>query len=320
MHPHLDSTARTPIASMVLSFSKMSNEVVTIEVGETKARFAVHKQLLTSSSPYFRSMFDGAWKESSHSSVPIPLADARVFPHFLDWLYSGHINEVDTVPLGTQTGGECAQCGTRCESRIPDDRSELELEDLSEEDDKYLEDLIETVDDEDIHVDLYLFADKFDVPALREEIVNRYWRRLVSSGAFPTYCPTIKCFRYLPASSKLCRLFVDAFATWWLARNDCICPTEKKLRSKLPKQFIFMLAAELGANTAKSNCYYIRPLCSYHEHPHDESSEKACIVKMAGARNEDQKQTFLHEELEAKRLVEMKAWQIEGDDSTEQEE
>ena len=51
---------------------------------------------------------------------------------------------------------------------------------------------------------------------------------------------------------------------------------ERKLRSKLPAKFTFMLAGQLQQKWFDVKLHRIGPLCDYHEHAQDEATRKEC--------------------------------------------
>ena len=67
--------------------------MVTIQVGQAPAvkEFKVHKRLISRSSDFFRSAFEGFFIEGSHQQLKLPEEHPDVFEAFCDWLYSGNI-------------------------------------------------------------------------------------------------------------------------------------------------------------------------------------------------------------------------------------
>ncbi|ESZ89625.1 hypothetical protein SBOR_9992 [Sclerotinia borealis F-4128] len=67
-------------------------ELVTVQVGEEKRKFVLHKQLICDSVQDFRGAFSaGGFKESVESSIDMPEDEPEVFEHFVHWLYRGTI-------------------------------------------------------------------------------------------------------------------------------------------------------------------------------------------------------------------------------------
>lgn len=249
-----------------------------LEVGEEQKRFLVHKDLLIHESMYFKAMFAGQWSEAS-ATEPLRLqqADHRIFPIFLDWLYFRRF------PPSTETGGPCNACGKdNCKKVSTSTTDYLDIDTLTDEEDAYFEALINRIDRERWATPLYIFADKFDFPNLREELVTRRWRTHVKHGFRLGYWVAINAFRELPASSPLSRFVIDAYIDGWMADGSMkqICEMQAKLRAKLPMAFVFKLAAKLAKRSqVKSPKKAVGPLCAYHEHAQDAVTIAACMAK-----------------------------------------
>jgi hypothetical protein len=84
-------------------------DMVTVHVGSDKTPFIVHKDLLTSSSPYFKAAFEGKFREATDNSVPLVDVTPTQFRRFLDWLY------FKKLPNGENRDGKCPSC------RLPSD-------------------------------------------------------------------------------------------------------------------------------------------------------------------------------------------------------
>ncbi|KAF2872401.1 hypothetical protein BDV95DRAFT_606017 [Massariosphaeria phaeospora] len=92
--------------------------------------------------------------------------------------------------------------------------------------------------------ELYIFADKYDVPSLRTRIVSAVWRVLLMSdpickGPQPHRLPPCKdiglAFGNLPETSPLCRLFVDIHCRNY--DDDKVGDMEKEARLNIPVEF-----------------------------------------------------------------------------------
>lgn len=225
-------------------------------------------------------MFDGPWKESS-SQQPIPLhhADHRIFPYFLDWLYFQRINENELCEDAIASDN-CGNCKGACVTPKTPAKPNFEPEELSREDDARLEAILDDVSEGCQLTALYIFADKFEVPELRQMIIDCHWRTFVIRGYITGYKDIINAFRNLLPSSPLCRYFVAAYASRWRAKSDEVCLTERKLRSKLPASFCFMLAAELSHKADRTTFEHIAPICDFHEHGEGEEELIECFNEM----------------------------------------
>ena len=67
------------------------SEIVKVEVGHLKVPFKVHKQVLCSSSDYFKAALKQCWHESDGIPLTLPEHDAEVFHLYINWLYSRKI-------------------------------------------------------------------------------------------------------------------------------------------------------------------------------------------------------------------------------------
>lgn len=78
--------------------------MVTIRVGVETAPFHVHYKMITHHSPYFRSAFDGSFKEAHNKSIKLDDVDPWMFKIFMGWLYTQEIacDKSDiSIPEGT---------------------------------------------------------------------------------------------------------------------------------------------------------------------------------------------------------------------------
>ena len=252
--------------------SDIGTALVTLEVGPSKQKHVVHKDLLTAESPYFRAMFEGQWKESSlQQPAALPTANEHVFPRFLNWLYFRSV----TLSMHSEI---CLACDGDCDwdRDLPDETS-YELGTLTADEDAKLESLIATpIKHSPVH--LYILADQFDVPALRKDIINGLWAKHAQGSRGLAYREIIACWRQLPSTSPLCRLLMGVLINTWVAKDDECCPVERKLRTKLPVQMLFELAAQLQVNKGTGKA--IGRLCEYHEHPQTPSATYECKAYM----------------------------------------
>jgi hypothetical protein len=64
------------------------SEIVTIEVGENKRAFQVHRGLLTFYSGYFKGALDGDSTEAQNGIMKLKIEEPAVLEEFVTWLYS----------------------------------------------------------------------------------------------------------------------------------------------------------------------------------------------------------------------------------------
>jgi hypothetical protein len=110
---------------------------VTIEVGEDKAKFHIHKTFLCDVSAFFKAALKAGFKESACQKVKLPEDTTETFELFLSWLYAQEYKGMDEKLFKT-----------------PDAANREELERF---------------------MDLFIFADKVGAQALKRQMVNKYF-------------------------------------------------------------------------------------------------------------------------------------------------
>ncbi|QDS76430.1 hypothetical protein FKW77_004298 [Venturia effusa] len=258
------------------SFLKdIGQDVVTVHVGPDKTPFLVHKDLLTTSSPYFKAAFEGEFREATDKTILLEDISVIQFKLFLDWLYFGRLTEARIKR------GECACCetsGLNCRAVCHRDPAAGRLhafKQLSEEEDTRLEAII--ADGSWNSIKLYIFADRYDVPSLRKAIIDKSWSTWISMCRL-NLSATILALRNLPYKSEMCRLLIDSYTESWKFRYDMSCDNDVLLQQKLPAEFLFHVSNGLARldSVPGQRIKVIKNLCAYHEHPQDEESIKAC--------------------------------------------
>ncbi|TID13689.1 hypothetical protein E6O75_ATG01667 [Venturia nashicola] len=152
----------------VRSFSNYGTELVTIDVGPEKTAFHIHKGILTSESPYFKAAFDGEFREATEKRIHLADTTSAIFQDFMDWLYFGSLpgGEVSEDPGSTHEETNCCFCEGPC--RRPPAHAYSPFATLLVDDDKELEDYLIRYPQRNYK--LYIFADSYDIPALRKKI------------------------------------------------------------------------------------------------------------------------------------------------------
>lgn len=69
----------------------LGTEVIDIFVGPERKRYVVHKQPLTSKSEYFRTVFNGNFKEAQENSIHLKEEDPAAVALMIGWVYRGVI-------------------------------------------------------------------------------------------------------------------------------------------------------------------------------------------------------------------------------------
>lgn len=126
-------------------------------------------------------------------------------------------------------------------------------------------------------VDLYLFADKYDVLQLRVDSLDAIHKKNSSCVHFlPSIYAVSKALENLPSSSGLYRYFQDVYSHEWDLRGYTDAQLGE-IEELLPKGFLLCVAVRNGPalqefTTRKSpKPPYENGLCSYHDHHEKEN-------------------------------------------------
>ena len=119
---------------------------MTIEVGEDKAKFHIHKTFLCDVSSFFKAALKAGFKESGCRKVELPEDTTETFELFLSWLYAQEYKGMDEKLFKT-----------------PDTASRKELERF---------------------MDLFIFADKVGAQGLKRQMVNKHFRICRKEGLY----------------------------------------------------------------------------------------------------------------------------------------
>jgi hypothetical protein len=197
----------------------MGVDFVTIEAGksEDKRKFNVHKDLIFAASPSFKATFNGGWKETSARSMPRTDMNPKVFAAFLDWLYFRRVPSIKFL-----CRQPCLSCGGSCKRPVPDCQA-LDFGTVPTEDEARVDAILEQ---DSSGTALYIFADQYNVPSLRERFINEIWGSKAHGGDEPHISGLVIAMENLPANSPLCRLLIDAFARTFDA-TSIICELDK---------------------------------------------------------------------------------------------
>jgi hypothetical protein len=119
---------------------------VTIEVGEDKAKFHVHKTFLCDVSAFFKAALNAGFKESGSQKVELPEDTTETFELFLSWLYTQEYKGMDEKLF-----------------KKPETANRVELERF---------------------MDLFIFADKVGAQGLKRQMVNKHFRVCKKEGVY----------------------------------------------------------------------------------------------------------------------------------------
>jgi hypothetical protein len=283
-------------------------------VGEENTPFEVHKDLLTSWSRYFQAAFEGEFRENAEKRIHLADTTEKQFKNFMDWLYFRRLpRELDS---DDEDQGNCDYCGPNCRrpATILNDISASAYQDtsssacihppfveLSQEDEEELEHCITSGPWDTIQ--LYVFADRYEVPALRRCIVDFEYHKHRRSRTTSLFGAVIYATRNLPITSPLIRLIVDLHVEIYDAADDkTICGTETLMRQKLPREFLFAVL-EGHCNIKFRDQKAFKQLCAYHEHTQDDVCIQACLEAQRRSRKRKQDVLNIEERHEREETV-----------------
>ncbi|KAF2185408.1 hypothetical protein K469DRAFT_687774 [Zopfia rhizophila CBS 207.26] len=234
-----------------LSFSTMSQTIVTIKVGEAQKPFHIHQDLLCHYSPYFKNLFTGSFRENEETSSTLLDVEESTFARFMDFIYSDDI-------LMKRNGNKWA------------------------------------IDhDYDTVLALYIFADRYDVPQLRETTISITFGLIIKkcknlhkpssdSSLLPRYKEVEAAFDCLPPTSRLCKLYVDAYCKDFDDSYDNES-SERERRDSIPHDFLVAVMVrhgEINNRVRNGNLQmpYKLKLCDYHEHSQLEDGQHCAFA------------------------------------------
>ncbi|EON62684.1 hypothetical protein W97_01908 [Coniosporium apollinis CBS 100218] len=119
---------------------------------------------------------------------------------------------------------------------------------------------------------LFIFAEFYNVPQLRKEVVDQFYFEYACSGVsiLPDYQTIIQAFSSLPDTSPFCRFLVRIYAVRWDVSYDEDDDEAVDNRGQLPKEFLGDLMVEVGKVRKDQRKFGKAPampeVCEYHEH------------------------------------------------------
>jgi hypothetical protein len=208
---------------------------VTIEVGTERVKYQVSEAFLNHHSEYFKRALAGTWREASEHIVVLGSdVEPCIFNLFVEWLYT------QTLPA------------------LPPDwrRVADPLHPFS-------------VSVKMLRLKLYVFADRFIVPLLREQLN----RAIVND--YDSDCPCLEeyetityVFNNLPPNDPILDLIVDRYFMVW--RLDLDEGEDEDAYNNLPHEFLLRFYKRVGKwrmeDLNNRHQLFNMDLCSYHEH------------------------------------------------------
>ncbi|KAI4248511.1 MAG: hypothetical protein L6R40_001073 [Gallowayella cf. fulva] len=265
------------------------DQIVTVLVGPDRERFSIHKRLICQY-PFFKTAYDGGFRESADSVVELPEHDPAIFRFFVYWLYTGklygHFYPQTAKPSISDIRKECQlqwqdwqgthlpHYTTRSGKQLNNDRGQL-YRLLTYRDAPF-----------DALIGLYLLTEYLQIPGLRDEITNILvdvyanandklegvstsfwrWRNYSRPQWAPDPVPSINAaWTSSHQDSNLCRLLVTLFCD-----NVVLNAEEVQENERLDTEFLsaaFTMAQKRwSSGSARSSWVGRDSLCPYHEH------------------------------------------------------
>ncbi|KAH6639456.1 hypothetical protein C7974DRAFT_131865 [Boeremia exigua] len=212
---------------------------VTIEVGPERVQYHLSEAFLSHHSEYFKRAFAGIWREAAERTVVLGSdVEASIFNLFVEWLYT------QTLP-----------------AMSPDWRR------IADPVHPY------SISAKMLRLKLYVFADRFVVPRLREQlnraIVNDYDS---DCPALEEYETITYAFYNLPSTDPILDLIVDRYFMVW--RLDLDEGEEDEAYELLPHEFLLRFYKRVGKwrkdDLQNRHQLFNMDFCSYHEHKCEE--------------------------------------------------
>lgn len=207
--------------------------MVTITVGKDFGdglEFVLPQEYLTTVSEFFENSFKGSFLEAKEKKLTLSDVKPVTFRIFVEWLNGRKLLNSEGVEYNGESDGK------------------LEI--------KRFDELML----------LYIFADQYDVPQLRRDVLETF-------VVYQDDCPTMVdpylvrlAYDRLPSSSPMLSFLVDAFVFSWAG----ITPGEKASPPDYPSEFLLSTTSKFCSSRKQimivlENSPYESP-CDYHEH------------------------------------------------------
>lgn len=211
------SPSRLPLRTGFRSFSG----VATVRVGEPsnksrpETKYLVHKELLTSASPFFAAALNGTFAEGLDQEVRLPEEKPEIFEWFLQWLYTGTlktpaqrmhyattgVTHLPGVPVPSRVGGlSHKELALHHELARADVGTDGELRN-SQGSPKYF-----------LLLDLYALSDRLLTTQLSNHVLSNIARLSETTNSVPTPSDTWILYDNIRDNVPMRTLILDLFA------------------------------------------------------------------------------------------------------------
>jgi hypothetical protein len=235
-------------------------EMVTVYIGPEKKPCNCHKDLICYHSEYFRTAYNGRWREAEEGVV---LADIEpeVFNLFLHWMYTQNIpsSDYDIASIAYPS--------------FVDDFANMDFT-------NFFTDFKDIVTCDFLTLKSCIFGDRFLAPKFKEAAHNAFVD--LRGHNPPMYEHVIYAFEHLQEEDLMLALLVDTHSMYW---QPVYFKAEQELQqAELPHSFLlrvmtrtYELKTNNGLPGAQGNGFSGIDICSYHYHD-SEYEREACPV------------------------------------------
>ncbi|KAF2843045.1 hypothetical protein M501DRAFT_1053824 [Patellaria atrata CBS 101060] len=269
--------------------------IVTVLVGPDERKFHLYKARLAKESPYFDKMFNGGFKEATEREGHLAKVPSTTFAIFANWLYtrvieipsSGEADVREDPTIEQESDGPLKQTSPQPEdaAQDQDDSSTRTLghsrqpsigptiaQDMAPIDESY------RLADNAL-ADLYVFADTYDIPVLRNDIIDAFVTRVDANNILPSLDLVTRVFCDLPETLALPRYLIDLYSECWGGYHDFANSEFQQYKDELPNAFLIGILQKKsrGPQDLKNtrDCQAHLRCCDYHHHS-THSEKRGC--------------------------------------------
>ncbi|KAF2431493.1 hypothetical protein EJ08DRAFT_733173 [Tothia fuscella] len=277
---------------------------ITIKVGKEEETYHIYRSLLCAASQYFHNLFLGPFTEGSTREAKVEDTSPRTFKLFQAWLYCGVIrlppdstNHVDTrypVRVDESDDSDDARAARIANAKIKTHPTKCpKCGGISV---RNAEPSTEWIDTDDDLLDLYVFADQYQIPLLRREVIITLQWNSTSRRSLTDLSIVIRAYESLPHNSTFCQWLVLTYAlhyrTYSGNTNDkhCDCPrvlasinTEVDVEAFHPV-FAHQLIISKFSRRHKELEVNGFSWCEFHEHVDEDQAQKCRFYRASDGR------------------------------------
>jgi hypothetical protein len=269
----------------------MNFELVTVRVGEPPVDIPVYRDLICSVAPYFKGAFNSSFCEAEDRTINLPDVRESTFRAFLEWCHlllhpspDGH-EFITPKDLDEAVKGSDFRYPESKKSGVPkaafDQFSEKphpfvasltykERQTRFYDNDEWQSRYVTVIE---AFLDLYIFADKYSVDQLRDDLVSALAEYCLAWGYWPDIYVKIVNHAYanLPSSSRFIHYLVAVIVCFWIPPKS---PKEVEALKQLNPMFAFDLIMGHGLKTQHAQVFPesaaeakgLKDSCVFHEH------------------------------------------------------